>query len=381
VVLENTTVSVKRDYYEVLGVPRNASDDDIKKAFRRLARQFHPDVNKAAEAEGKFKEANEAYEVLSDTQRRAAYDQFGHRAAANGFGQANYEGFGGLGDLFETFFGAGVSGATRRGPDRGADLRTDLSLTFEEAVFGVEREIEVPRWETCGVCRGNGAQPGTAPARCPTCGGSGEIRRAQQSIFGQFVNVVMCDRCRGEGRIITSPCSECRGAGRVRATRKLPIKIPAGVDNGTQMRIPGEGEAGQRGGPRGNLYVAFHVQAHDVFEREGNDIHVTLPLSFSQVALGDDVEVPTIDGSVNLKIPAGTQTGRRFRLRGRGVPVLEGSGRGDAFVSVAVITPTELSPRERELFKEIAKVERRTTPHEGKNLFDKLRQAVTGTGD
>lgn len=374
-------MSVKRDYYEVLGVPRSATEDDIKKAFRRLARQYHPDVNKATEAEGMFREANEAYEVLSDSQRRAAYDQFGHRVPAGNFGQTNFEGFGGLGDLFETFFGGGVASATRRGPQRGADLRYDLTLTFEEAVFGATREIEIPRWETCTNCSGNGAQPGSTPTRCPNCGGSGEIRRAQQSIFGQFVNVVACDRCRGEGRIITDPCPECRGQGRVKTTRKLEIKIPAGVDNDTQMRVTGEGEAGQRGGPRGNLLVAFHVRPHAIFERDGTDIHVAMPLTFSQAALGDEVEVPTVEGTTSLKIPAGTQSGRRFRLKSKGVPVLEGNGRGDEYVTVTLVTPTDLSARERELFRELAHLEKEAGKHGDKSFFERLKDAVTKNGE
>lgn len=374
-------MSVKRDYYEVLGIPRSATDDDIKKAFRKLARQYHPDVNNAAEAEGRFREANEAYEVLSDAQRRAAYDQFGHRIPAGNFGQTNFEGFGGIGDLFETFFGGGVSSSTRRGPQRGADLRYDLTLTFEEAIFGTTKELEIPRWETCSNCQGTRAQKGSKPARCPSCGGSGEVRRTQQSIFGQFVNVVACDRCRGEGQIITEPCPECRGQGRVKTTRQLEIKIPGGVDNDTQMRVGGEGEAGQRGGPRGNLLVAFHVRAHETFEREGTDIHVALPISFSQAALGDEVEVPTVDGPALLKIPSGTQSGRRFRLKGKGVPVLEGNGRGDEYVTVTLVTPGDLSARERELFRELASLEREASHHAGKSLFDRLRDAVTKPGE
>ncbi|MCL4543434.1 MAG: molecular chaperone DnaJ [Chloroflexi bacterium] len=373
-------MAMKRDYYEILGVPRSASDDEIKKAFRRLARQYHPDVNRDPAAEEKFKEANEAYEVLSNPQRRTAYDQFGHRGAAAGVNQTNFDGFGGLGDLFETFFG-GVTSTARRGPQRGADLRYDLTLTFEEAVFGTTKTLEIPRWETCSVCRGAGSKAGSQPTRCPTCGGSGEIRRTQQSVFGQFVNVVMCDRCRGEGRIITDPCTECRGTGRVRTVRSLEIKVPAGVDNGTQMRVTGEGEAGQRGGPRGNLIIAFHVQSHEVFERRGSDIFVRLPISFSQAALGDEVEVPTVEGPVSLRIPAGTQTGRRFTLRGKGVPGLESSGRGDQHVSVTVVTPTDLSAREKELFRELAHLEAEKGLHSGKGFFEKVKEVFSGSPD
>jgi molecular chaperone DnaJ len=375
-------MNAKRDYYEVLGVPRNATDDDLKKAFRRLARQFHPDVNKDPEAETKFKEINEANDVLSDPQRRAAYDQFGHRGLGNGFNQSGYEGFGGLGDLFETFFGGVASGpSARRTVERGADLRYDLTLTFEEAIFGTEKQLEIPRMETCGTCKGSGAKPGTTPVRCPACGGSGEQRRTQQSIFGQFVNVVPCDRCRGEGRIITEPCFDCKGSGRLREVRKLSVKVPAGVDEENRLRLTGEGEAGPRNGGRGNLYVVFHVKKHDTFERLGKDIRMTLPLSFSQAALGDDVDVPTVDGPAPLKIPAGTQSARRFRLRGKGVPILDGNGRGDQLVDVIVVTPTDMSAKERELFKELQKLEHAANQHEGKSLFDKLREAVTRTSE
>ena len=309
----------KRDYYEVLGVTRNASDDDIKKAFRRLARQYHPDVNKDKDAEARFKEVNEAYEVLSDPQKRQMYDQFGHAGPGMGAGGAGFGdfGFGGFSDIFQTFFGGQAGGGARHGPQRGSDLRYNLTLTFEEAVFGTDKELEIPRADSCPSCRGSGAEPGTEPSRCPNCNGTGELRRVQQSIFGQFVNVVMCDRCQGEGRVISTPCHECRGAGRVRVTKHVSLKVPAGVDTGSQIRLTGEGEAGPRGGANGNLYVAITVRKHQFFERDGQDILYTLPVNFAQAALGDEIEVPTVDGNVLLKVPAGTQTGRRFRLTGR----------------------------------------------------------------
>ncbi|MDE3074093.1 MAG: molecular chaperone DnaJ [Chloroflexota bacterium] len=366
----------KRDYYEVLGVARNASDDEIKKAFRRLARQYHPDVNKSKDAEARFKEINEAYEVLSDPQKRQMYDQFGHDAP-QGMGFEGF-GFGGFSDIFQTFFG-GQTGARQRGPQRGADLRYNLTLTFEEAVFGCEKELEVPRADTCPACRGLGAEPGTQPTRCPNCNGTGELRRVQQSIFGQFVNVVVCDRCQGEGRVITTPCHECHGAGRVRVTKHVTLKVPGGVDSGSQIRLTGEGEAGPRGGPNGNLYVAITVRKHAFFERDGQDILYTLPVTFPQVALGDELEVPTVDGKVLLKIPPGTQPGKVFRLKDKGVPHLRSAGRGDQHVLIKVVTPTELSERERELLEELRRVSKKAAPpherRESGSIFDKVKGA------
>ena len=371
----------KRDYYEVLGVARTASDDDIKKAFRRLARQYHPDVNKDKDAEARFKEVNEAYEVLSDPQKRQMYDQFGHEGPRMGAGGAGFEnfGFGGFSDIFQTFFG-GQAGAARRGPQRGADLRYNLTLAFEEAVFGAEKTLEIPRADTCPECKGSGAEAGTQPSRCPNCNGTGEIRRVQQSIFGQFVNVVMCERCQGEGRVITTPCHECRGAGRVRVTKTVDLKVPGGVDTGSQIRLSGEGEAGPHGGPSGNLYVAITVKKHAYFERDGADILYTLPINFAQAALGDEIEVPTVDGKVQLKIPAGTQSGKVFRLKDKGVPHLRGAGRGDQHVYVKVVTPTELSAKEREVLEQLKAVSKRQPqPHEkekGGSIFDKVKEGL-----
>jgi len=366
----------KRDYYEVLGVPRSSGDDEIKKAFRRLAKQYHPDANKEQGAEARFIEINEAYEVLSDPQKRAAYDRFGHAAVGNG-GGTGFSDFGDFGtfssinDLFETFF-SGTAGAQRRaGTQRGADLRYDLTITFEEAVFGCQKEIELPRWETCTNCRGSGAQPGTSTARCSSCQGTGEIRRVQQSIFGQFVNVTMCERCRGEGRVITTPCEKCRGQGRVRNNRRVVVNIPAGVDDGINVRVTGEGEVSARGGTPGNLYVILTVKPHHVFKRQGNDIIYELPISFTQAALGDEVEVPTVDGkATTLKIPAGTQSNRSFRLKGMGVPVVHSSARGDQHVIVKVVTPTNLTAEQKRLLEEFARLEREQND---KNIFDKIK--------
>ncbi|HLQ31388.1 MAG TPA: molecular chaperone DnaJ [Chloroflexota bacterium] len=367
----------KRDYYEILGVARNASDDDIKKAFRRLARQYHPDVNKNKDAEARFKEINEAYEVLSDPQKRQMYDQFGHAGAGMGAGAGFGDfGFGGFSDIFQTFFG-GQTGAARRGPQRGADLRYNLTLTFEEAVFGCEKELEIPRADTCPACHGSGAEPGTEPSRCPNCNGTGEIRRVQQSIFGQFVNVVMCERCQGQGRVITTPCQECHGAGRVRVTKHVTLKVPGGVDTGSQIRLSGEGEAGPRGGPNGNLYVAITIKKHAFFERDGQDILYTLPINFAQAALGDEIEVPTVDGKVLLKIPLGTQSGKVFRLKDKGVPHPRGAGRGDQHVYVKVVTPTDLSTTERELLEQLRAISKKPAAVYDKKdgFFEKVKEA------
>ncbi|GAC1356636.1 MAG: molecular chaperone DnaJ [Ktedonobacteraceae bacterium] len=366
----------KRDYYEILGVSRNATDDEIKKSFRRLAKQYHPDANKEQGAEARFIEINEAYEVLSDQQKRAAYDRYGH--AGVGAGAAGAAGFdfgnlSNLNDIFETFFTSSAGTQRRSTTQRGADLRYELTITFEEAVFGCQKEIELPRWETCSTCRGSGAQPGTSTQRCSSCMGSGEIRRVQQSIFGQFVNVTMCERCRGEGRIITTPCEKCRGQGRVRNNRRVVVNIPAGVDDGINVRVTGEGEVSARGGTPGNLYVVLTVKPHEFFKRQGNDIVYELPISFTQAALGDEVEVPTVDAKKTpLKIPAGTQSGRSFRLKGMGVPVVHSSARGDQHVTVKVVTPTNLTPEQRILLEDFARLEHEQNEQNNKNIFRDL---------
>ena len=377
-------MATKRDYYEVLGVTRNASEDEIKKAFRRLARQYHPDVNKEKGAEGRFKEINEAYEVLGDAQKRQAYDRFGHAGvgagAGAGAGANPFEGFGfgSFNDLFEQLFANAAGAGTRQrsgAVQRGADLRYELTISFEEAVRGCQKEIEIPRWETCPNCRGNGAQPGTSTARCPQCQGTGELRRVQQSIFGQFVNVMVCDRCKGEGRIITTPCERCHGQGRVRNVRRVTVNIPAGVDDGINVRVTGEGEAPQRGGTPGNLYVALTVKPHDYFKRQGTDITYELPISFAEATLGDKVKIPTLDGEEEIDIPAGTQSGRVFRLKGRGVPVVHSTSRGDELVTVKLVTPQKLTARQKELLKEFAEIERQQNERGQVNLFDKIKDA------
>lgn len=371
----------KQDYYDVLGVPRNASPDDLKKAFRKLAMQFHPDRNSEPGAEARFKQVNEAYEVLADPEKRAMYDRFGHAGAqggADGFARG-FEGFGfgGLGDIFDTFFG-GAQSRGQRGPSRGADVRRTMTLTFEEAVFGIERDIEVQTPELCSVCNGLRSEPGFEPERCSQCNGSGELRRVQQSIFGQFVNVVMCDRCRGEGRVVTHPCKNCKGLGREKRKRKLQVKIPGGVDDGSQMRLSGEGEIGNHGGPRGNLYIQLHVKPHDLFRRDADDLVLDLDLNFAQVSLGDEVEVPTIDGDGHeLRIPAGTQTGETFVVRGKGVPHLRGGGRGDMLVHVNVTTPKHLSKEQKDLLKQLAaSMGSEVKPQEDRGFMGKIKDAL-----
>ena len=343
----------KRDFYEVLGVPKDAGEDDIKKAFRTLAFKYHPDRNPEKDAEDRFKEINEAYEVLSDPQKRAAYDHFGS-GGAGGFGQG-FQGFdvGGFGDIFEAFFG-GAATATRQGPQRGGDLLHQMSITLEEAAFGVEKEIIVSRSEHCSVCQGTGAKPGTQPIRCTNCNGTGQVRRVQQSIFGRFTNVTPCPRCRGEGKIIAEPCQQCHGTGRERRQRNLAVKVPAGVDNGSRIKLSGEGEAGARGGPPGDMYIDLSVKQHQLFTREEDDLVFELRTNIVQAALGAEVEVPTLDGPTKLKIPAGSQTGAVFRLRNRGIPHLRSGGRGDELVHLRVVTPESLSKRQRELFEELA---------------------------
>ncbi len=370
----------KRDYYDVLGVARGASADELKKAFRRLAMEYHPDRNSEAGAEAKFKEVNEAYEVLSDPEKRSMYDRFGHAAAggADGFARG-FEGFGfgGLGDIFDAFFG-GSGARTQRGPTRGSDVRKSLTLSFEEAVFGLDREIEIMTAELCPSCNGMRAEPGTQPEKCSACNGSGETRRVQQSVFGQFVNVAMCERCRGEGRVVTTPCKHCKGVGREKKKRKLQVKVPAGVDHGQQMRLSGEGELGNAGGPRGNLYLQLNVKPHDVFRRDEEDLLLELDLNFAQAALGDMVDVPTIDGDAHeLRIPAGTQTGETFIVKGKGVPRLRGNGRGDMIVHAHVITPKALSKEQRDLLKKLAdSMGVDVSPQEDRGLMGKIKDAL-----
>ncbi len=376
-------MATKRDYYEVLGLGRNASPEEIKRAYRKLAMQYHPDRNPEKGAAEQFKEVKEAYEVLNDPEKRSRYDQSGHAGVDGGFGaggMGGFEGFGGgfpFGDIFETFFGGGgATSARRRAPARGTDLRYDLTIEFEEAVFGTEKELEIPRMEMCHVCSGSGAEPGTQPVPCPKCNGTGEFRRVQQSILGQFVNVTMCNHCHGEGRVNASPCKNCGGQGRERVVRRIKVVIPAGVDDSSQIRLTGEGEPGMNGGPRGNLYVVVDVKPHRYFRREANDIVIDLPVNIAQAALGAEVEVPTVDGPAMLKIPAGTQSGRVLRLKGKGVPFLRDRGRGDQLVRISVTIPTNLSDKQKKLMRELGETfGQEVTPQENKGFFDKVKDA------
>jgi len=367
--------TTKRDYYEVLGVNKNANGDDIKRAFRKLARQFHPDVNKDRDAESRFKEINEAYEVLSDDQKRAAYDRYGHAATQNsGFGGG--ADFNDINDIFSEFFGGFARSSTqqRRGPRKGADLRHDLKIDFLEAISGIEKEIEVVRNETCTRCAGNGSEPGTSPQRCKTCNGTGEVRRVQQSILGSFVNVTQCPTCNGSGEVITVPCKQCGGRKQVRNMRSLLVSVPPGVDTGTQIRLNGEGEPGANGGPPGNLYVVINVAPHAYFRRKDEDIVVELSINVAQAALGDEIEVPTVDGKEKLGIPTGTQSGSVFRLKGKGVPHLRRTTRGDQLVLVNVQVPQNLNPEQRRLFTELAKtLGKEVVPQQERGFFDKLK--------
>lgn len=373
----------KRDYYEVLGVEKSAGDEEIKKAYRRLARQLHPDVNKdnQKEAETKFKEVNEAYSVLSDPQKRAAYDQFGH--AANdpnfgGFGTGGNGDFGfeGFGDIFDMFFGAGRNNSHQKnGPQRGNDLRYDMEITFEEAAFGKETTIEIPRTEICSSCKGNGAKPGTPIKTCPACNGAGQVQVTQNTAFGRFVNVRTCEKCKGVGRTIETPCPECGGGSRVHKNRKIEVKIPAGVESGSRLRISSEGEAGLRGGSSGDLYIYIYIKAHNKFERQGNDVISELKLSITQATLGTTVMVETIDGKVELKVPEGTQHGTTFRLRGHGIPFLRGHGRGDHHVRVKIVVPAKLTGEQRELIRKLAVSFGESLGDDDKGLMGKVKDA------
>jgi molecular chaperone DnaJ len=371
-------MAVKRDYYDVLGVPRTADDAEIKRAFRRLAQQHHPDVDRNDGAEERFKELNEAYRILSDRQRRSAYDMFGH-AGVEGAAAGGFEGFGGgfgpFGDIFDAFFGGAPAGARRRGRVvAGADLRYDLTIDFAEAVFGVTKEISFPTLVTCGHCEGAGGEPGTELETCPECNGTGEKRRVAQTILGQMVNIVACPRCRGEGRIIATPCTECGGDGRVREDRTLQVNIPAGIDDGQRIALEGQGEGGPRGGPNGDLYVAVKIRPHPQLLRRGTELYHELPITYPQAALGATLSVPTVEGVEEVEIPAGTQSGNEIRLRSKGVPRLRGAGRGDLHVILNVVVPGRLGKRERELLRELDEVSGPAVlPKGGGSVFDRLR--------
>jgi len=367
----------KRDYYEVLGVARGATEQDLKKSYRRLAHQYHPDKNQTdPEAEERFKEAAEAYAVLSNSEQRQRYDRFGHAGVSTSAANAAWgaPGFGGiediLGDLFgfgDVFGAAGRPGGRRSSAQRGADLRYDLEITLEQAAAKMTAQLRIPKLETCETCNSSGAAPGTKPETCRTCQGAGQVRFQQ----GFFSVSRTCSSCRGSGQVISSPCETCRGAGRVEREKSMEVRIPAGVETGSRLRLQAEGESGVQGGPAGDLYVVIHVAEHEEFERQGNNLYASVPITFAQAALGSEIEVKTLSGNQSLKVPAGTQTGTVFRVRGQGMPVLGGRGKGDLFVSVSVITPTSLTREQRRVLEQLARIE--TNDLEDKKLVDKVR--------
>lgn len=377
----------KRDYYEVLGVAKGATDAEIKKAYRKLARKYHPDVSQdnKEEAEAKFKEVSEAYEILSDSEKRSRYDQFGHAGTdPNGFGAGGFGGagadFGGFGDIFDMFFGGGAGGARRSGPQKGGDLRYDMELSFQEAAFGLEKDIEIMRTENCDECGGSGAAPDSQVKTCPTCHGSGQIQYTQNTPFGRIVQSRTCNSCHGEGKIIEKPCPACHGRGKVRRNRTIHVKIPAGIDNDSRMRVAGQGEPGAKGGPPGDLYLFIRVRPHKIFARRGNDVYCEVKINFPQAALGDEIEVPTLEGKAELKIPSGTQNGTTFRLRNQGIPDVRGYGRGDQHVRVIVKVPTKLTERQKELLREFSEIsgDKPVEVTGGKGFFEKVKDAFMG---
>ncbi len=381
------TMADKRDYYEVLGVSRSASKEEIKKAYRKLALKYHPDRNPGdKKAENKFKEATEAYEILSDESKRRNYDQFGHAGVGSGFDAGGFGGgaafrdfqdiFGDFSDIFGEFFGGGARtrGGRRSRVRRGDDLRYDLEITLMEAYQGTEKHIEVPRQTMCDGCQGSGCAPGHKPSTCPQCRGTGQISMTQ----GFFSISRTCNRCGGAGTIITNPCVKCHGTGRVMTRNKVHVKVPPGALTGLKLKVSGEGEAGLNGGPPGDLYIVIIVQPHEIFDREGDDIICEVPISITQAALGTEMKVPTLDGKVKMKIPAGTQTGKVFRLSGKGMPSLRGYGHGDQLVRVVVETPKRLTPRQRELLEEFAQISGEETNPQSRSFFDKVREVLGG---
>ena len=376
----------KRDYYEVLGVQKGASEEEIKKAYKKMARKYHPDLNPGdKEAEEKFKEVNEAYEVLSDSEKKARYDQFGFAgvdpnfgAGGGGYGGGAGFDFGDLGDIFGSFFGGGFGGGqTRRNPNapqRGESIRMNLTISFEEAAFGCEKELTVDRYESCETCHGSGAAPGTSPETCPDCGGSGVVQTRRQTPMGVFASTAPCSRCGGRGKIIKEPCKDCRGSGMVRRRRKIQASVPAGIDNGQTISIRGQGHAGKNGGPAGDLLVTITVRPHELFRREGTSVLCEAPITFPQAVLGAELEIPTIDGKVKYDIPEGTQSGTTFRLKGKGIPALNGRGRGDQYVTVYIETPRNLNREQKEALKKFAEAVGENNYEERKSFFRKFKK-------
>lgn len=379
----------KRDYYEVLGVSKTATDDEIKKAYRKLSKKYHPDINKEDDAEDKFKEVSEAFETLSDAQKRAAYDQYGHASTDPNFGAGGFGGgfqdfsgsFGGFEDIFESFFGGGGRSSNPNAPRQGADLQYTLDLTFNEAIFGLEKNIRYNREDICATCHGSGAKPGTHPETCPKCHGTGVINVERQTPLGRMMSQQPCDECHGTGKIIKEKCSTCHGAGRIVQSHSVKVTVPAGVEDGQQMRLAGQGEAGYNDGPYGDLYVVFRVEDSPIFEREGSEIFYDQTITFVQATLGDEIEVPTVHGRVKLKIPAGTQTGTVFRLKGKGAPKLRGSGNGDQQVTVNIETPTSLKDEQKKLLREFAELSGdKAAIEQEEGFFDKMKDAFSSGG-
>lgn len=384
-------MSEKRDYYEVLGVEKSASAEEIKKAYRKLAMKYHPDRNQGdKEAEEKFKEVNEAYEVLSDEQKRANYDQFGHAGVdGNGFGGGGFSGgFGGGGfedifsDIFSSFGGgggfggfSGFGGSTRRGPSRGADMKISLKLSLKEAAFGCEKKIKIKRQDSCEACGGTGAEAGSETKTCDKCGGSGQIFIRQQTPFGTIQQNTVCDKCHGEGKIIDNPCKKCHGSGIEEKERTINIKIPAGVDNGSVLPLRGQGNSGAHGGAKGDLFVYISVKEDPVFKREDDDLFIEIPITFAQAALGAELVVPTMEGKVKLKIPEGTQTGKTFRLKGKGIQNVNGYGRGDQYITVRVEIPRRLNKKQKDLLKAFDSATNNENHQESKSFWDKVKNA------
>lgn len=382
----------KKDYYEVLGVPRDASQEEIKKAYRKLARKHHPDANPDdPQAEEKFKRINEAYQVLSDPEKRRAYDQFGHTGStgggfngARGFDPRDFGGFGDfedINDIFESFFGGGRAKGRRRGPTRGSDIEATLSISFEEAAFGAEKEVKVSRAESCPTCGGSGAEPGTEPETCSQCGGSGRVRSARNTPFGQFVSTRTCQECQGRGQVIRDLCPECRGKGQVRRTRTVQVNVPSGIEDGMRLRLSGEGESGQKGGPRGDLYVRVKIKSHPDFEREGNDVLADLEVSMVEASLGTKKQVDTLEGAEEVTIKPGVQHGDTITLRDKGIPYLKGYGRGDHIVRIKVRVPRKISPEQKDLLLEFARLRGEEVEEPQEGFFERVHRAFSRNKD
>ena len=371
----------KRDYYEVLGISKGASEDEIKRAYKKMARQYHPDLNPGnQEAEEKFKEVNEAYEVLSDAGKKARYDQYGHAGVDPNFGAGGFDGsfdFGDLGDIFGSFFGGGFGGGRRTNPNapqRGESIRMALAISFEEAAFGCEKSVTIDRTEPCDTCHGSGCAPGATPEVCQDCHGTGTVQVRRQTPMGVFATSSPCPKCGGKGKIIHQPCKDCRGSGSVRRRKTIQATVPAGIDNGQTISIRGQGNAGKNGGPAGDLLITITVRAHELFRREGTSVLCEAPITFTQAVLGAELEIPTIDGKVKYTLPEGTQSGTTFRLKGKGIPAINGRGRGDQYVTVYIETPRNLNREQKEALKKFAETVGENNYEERKKFFKKFKK-------